>query len=92
MIWHNLVKIVFNAKKQHKTAKLIINNLDKSVRDRLSSIEDGEIPTPTPHSVMTNDLSPEKQSISGTETSDELLFMASTKLFAGKRNFLFLRI
>ena len=34
---------------------------------QISSREDGEIPITTPFGVMTDDLSPEKQSISGTE-------------------------
>ena len=54
----------------------------KSVRDRPSAREEGEITTPTPHNVKlwwTILRSPEKESISGIDTSDKLLAMGSTR-------------
>jgi len=43
------------------------------------------MPNPTPRGVLREDLSPEKQSILGTETSDVFLAMGSTRI-AGNPN------
>jgi len=40
---------------------------NSSVGDRPSSGDDGKNPSPTPHGVVMDSLSPEKQYISGTE-------------------------